>query len=225
MGKIVIVEDDIFLREELQNIFEKEGYTVYCIRSFDHPVEDIIFANPCLILLDLNLPNYSGFDICRALKAKGVGPVLVLTSRDQLSDELHAFGLGADDYLTKPCHPQRLIARVDKLIRLYSNRHILLDAGDFQIDDQSNVLYTGTGSITLSKNEAVMLKALVHASPSVVRKEELFHTLWGSSDYVDENILQVNMTRLRKTLDGIGLPNRIKTIRGIGYQLLEDDSL
>lgn len=225
MEKIVIVEDDVFLREELQNILEKEGYSVECISSFDTPVKDIISASPSLILLDLNLPNLSGFDICRALKTKGIGPILVLTSRNQLNDELHALDLGADDYLTKPCHPKRLIARVQKLLHLYKNMHVLLDAGDFQIDELANILYVGKDSISLSENEGIIIKALVKASPSVVKKEELFHLLWGSSDYVDENILQVNMTRLRKTLDGVGLSNRIKTIRGVGYQLVGDDSL
>lgn len=223
MDKIVIVEDDVFLREELQNILEKEGYAVGCISSFNTPVEDIVSASPTLIILDLNLPNLSGFDICRALKARGIGPVLVLTSRNQLRDELHALDLGADDYLTKPCHPKRLIARIQKLLQLYENKHVLLDAGDFQIDEKANILYVSKRSISLSDNEGIIMKALVKASPSVVKKEELFAMLWGSSDYVDGNILQVNMTRLRRTLDMVGLSNKIKTIRGIGYQLIGGD--
>jgi len=220
MAKIVIVEDDIFLREELQSILEKEGYSVESISSFDTPVEDIISASPSLILLDLNLPNLSGFQICRALKARGIGPILVLTSRNQLRDELHALELGADDFLTKPCHPKRLIARIQKLHHLYANMHVLLDAGDFQLDEKTNVLYVGNHSIVLSDNEGMIMKLLVKVAPSVVKKEELFHQLWGSSEYVDENILQVNMTRLRKTLDEVGLSNRIKTVRGVGYQLI-----
>ncbi|WP_277585779.1 response regulator transcription factor [Psychrobacillus antarcticus] len=220
MAKIVIVEDDVYLREELESILEKEGYSVESISSFDSPLEDIISASPSLIILDLNLPNLSGFQICRYLKARGIGPILVLTSRNQLRDELHALELGADDYLTKPCHPKRLIARIQKLQHLYANMHILLDAGDFQLDEKANVLYVGKNSISLSENEGMIMKSLVKAVPSVVKKEELFNQLWGSSEYVDENILQVNMTRLRKTLDEVGLSNRIKTVRGIGYQLI-----
>lgn len=222
MGKIVIVEDDILLREELQNILEKEGYQVACISSFENPVEDIISASPSLILLDINLPNLSGFDLCRLLKGRGTGPILVLTSRNHLHDELHAFDLGADDYITKPFHPKRLIARVQKLLHLYKNMSVRLDAGDFQIDEASNILYVGTKYISLSENEGIIMKALIRAYPSVVKKEELFQILWGSSEYVDENILQVNMTRLRKTLSEVGLSNRIKTVRGIGYQLIGD---
>ena len=223
MEKIVIVEDDIFLREELQNILEKEGYAVECISTFQTPIEDIISASPTLILLDLNLPNLSGFDICRSLKAKGIGPILVLTSRNQLGDELHALDLGADDYLTKPCHPKRLIARIQKLLQLYANKRMLLDAGDFQLDEQMDILYIGKRAIALSTNEGLILKALVKASPAPVRKEDLFKMLWGTSDYVDENILQVNITRLRKTLNNVGLTNRIEAIRGVGYQLVEGD--
>lgn len=223
MGKIVIVEDDVFLREELQSILEKEGYSVESISSFDSPIEDILAAAPSLILLDLNLPNLSGFQICRSLKAKGIGPILVLTSRNQLRDELHALDLGADDFLTKPCHPKRLLARIQKLQDLYATIPVLLDMGDFQLDEKTNVVYVGNNSITLSENEGMIMKRLIKSAPSTVEKEQLFHELWGSSEYVDENILQVNMTRLRKTLDKIGLQNRIKTVRGVGYQLVASD--
>lgn len=222
--KIFIVEDDIFLRQELQSILEKEGYTVDCISSFENALEDIILASPSLVLLDLKLPNLSGLDICRALKDKGIGPILVLTSKDQLRDELHALDLGADDYLTKPCHPKRLVARIQKLLKLYKNMHPLLDAGDFQIDENSNILYVDKNAVFLSENEGIILKALVKAAPLVVKKEELFNLLWGNTEYVDENILQVNMTRLRKTLEEPELSHRIITVRGIGYRLAGCDT-
>lgn len=220
MANIVIVEDDIFLREELQSILQKEGYSVESISSFDTPVEDIVAANPALVVLDLNLPNLSGFQICRTLKEKGVGPILILTARNQLRDELHALELGADDFLTKPCHPKRLIARVQKLEQLYAKMPMLLKWGDIQYDVKANLLYVGNKSLPLSENEGVIMKLLIKNAPAVVEKEQLFYELWGSSAYVDENILQVNMTRLRKTLDKIGVSHQIKTVRGIGYQLV-----
>jgi DNA-binding response OmpR family regulator len=217
--RIVIVEDDVFLRAELQSVLEKEGYSVECISSFHTALEDISLLSPTLVLLDLNLPKLSGFEICRGLKARGIGPILVLTSRNQLRDELHALELGADDYLTKPCHPKRLAARIQKLIQLYSNMRVLLDGGDFQLEEHGNILNARGHTVSLSENEAIIMKALLKAAPSVVKKEELFTLLWGSSSYVDENILQVNMTRLRKTLEEVGLSNHIKTVRGVGYQL------
>lgn len=220
MTNIVIVEDDIFLREELQSILQKEGYSVVSISSFDTPVEEIIAANPALVVLDLNLPNLSGFQICRTLKEKGIGPILILTARDQLKDELHALELGADDFLTKPCHPKRLIARVQKLEQLYAKLPILLTWGAFQYDAKTHVLYVGNDSLSLCENEGIIMKLLIKHAPAVVKKEQLFAELWGSSEFVDENILQVNMTRLRKTLDKVGMSHHIKTVRGIGYQLV-----
>lgn len=224
MANIVIVEDDIFLREELQNILQKEGYSVVSISSFDTPVEDIIAAKPGLVLLDLNLPNLSGFQICRTLKMKGIGPILILTARNQIRDELHALELGADDFLMKPCHPKRLIARIQKLQQLYAKMPMLLNWGKFQLDLKTNELYIGHNSLSLSENEGAIMKLLIQYAPAVVKKEQLFYELWGSSEFVDENILQVNMTRLRKTLFKVGVSHQIKTVRGAGYQLIEGES-
>lgn len=223
MANIVIVEDDPFLREELQHILQKEGYSVVSISTFDTPVEAIIQADPSLVLLDLNLPNMSGFQICRTLKAKGIGPILVLTARNQLRDELHALELGADDFLNKPCHPKRLIARVQKLQQLYATMPVLLNWSHFQLDEKTNVLYVGRDSVVLSENEAVIMRLLIQNAPAIVSKEQLFTELWGSSEFVDENILQVNMTRLRKTLDKVGAAQYVKTVRGRGYQLIGSD--
>lgn len=223
MANIVIVEDDPFLREELQHIIQKEGYSVVSISTFDTPVEAIIQADPSLVLLDLNLPNMSGFQICRTLKAKGVGPILVLTARNQLRDELHALELGADDFLNKPCHPKRLIARIQKLQQLYATMPVFLNWSHFQLDEKTNVLYVGNESVSLSENEAVMMRLFIKNAPAVVSKEQLFIELWGSNEFVDENILQVNMTRLRKTLDKVGAAQYVKTVRGRGYQLIGSD--
>ena len=119
MRKIVIAEDETFMREELVLILERQGYETYALQAFDHTVDEIIRQEPELVLLDVNLPGTNGFDICRELKKSGIGPVLVLTSRDTLKDELHALGLGADEYLTKPCRKERLLARIENLLRRY----------------------------------------------------------------------------------------------------------
>ena len=122
MKQIVIAEDELFMREELSDILQKAGYEILEITEFDHVADQILALSPDLALLDLNLPGTSGFQICRELKQKSAIPVLVLTSRDQMRDELHALELGADEYLTKPCRKERLLARVSNVMKRYEGR-------------------------------------------------------------------------------------------------------
>ena len=117
LARIAIVEDDVYMREELENLLKKNGYEVFSILDFENVISCIISYSPDLILLDINLPFYSGFELCKELKSKQLGTVLILTARDRLQDELHALGLGADDYLTKPCNMERLLARIKNLLR------------------------------------------------------------------------------------------------------------
>lgn len=225
MEKIIIVEDDLFLREELENILIKEGYFVKSISSFSNVVEQIEEERPGLILLDINLPNISGFEITRRLKSKGIGPILILTSRDDLDDELKGLNLGADDYLTKPSHPERLVARIRKLFNIYSNMKNMTKVENLQIENDTNILYYKEKSVQLTENESIILKELIRKYPSVLSRKDLFNILWGGSEFVDDNILQVNITRLRKTLSQLGLRDIVETVRGKGYKLSlgEDD--
>lgn len=220
MKKIVIVEDDVFMREELMNSFEKAGYEVSCITCFHQTVEDILKEKANLILLDLNLPGMNGFEICQNIKRQQSVPILVLTSKDQLKDELHALQLGADEYLTKPCNTGRLLARTKNLLRRFEGRETMLDGDGFLLDDQTYTLYTSGTSILLSEKEGRILKVLLLHKGEVVTKEVLFQELWGTSEFIDENALQVNMTRLRRTLKKVALSERVETVRGCGYRLL-----
>ncbi|MBS5939304.1 MAG: response regulator transcription factor [Clostridium sp.] len=219
MEKVLIIEDDLYIREELESIFEKRGYVVESITNFNNTLEDIKKSNPDLIVLDLNLPGMSGFAICKSLKQRTSFPVLILTSRNQMKDELHALDLGADDYLTKPCHPDRIIARADKIIKMYEKIINNISVGNLILDEKIYEVKYLENSIILPENEGKILRNLMINYPEIVKKEDLFIELWGTKDFVDENILQVNMTRLRKSLSKINLDNVITTIRGIGYKL------
>jgi DNA-binding response OmpR family regulator len=219
LNKIIVIEDDIYLREELVNTFAKKGYSVSSISSFDAPEKEILNNNPDLAVLDINLPGKSGFELCKWLKARASFPILILTARDTLSDELYALGLGADDFLTKPCHPDRLIARAERLLQTYGKVRNLIQAGEFVLDIDTYKVIWENAHVVLSDTEGKILKVLLECYPSVVSKQKLFTELWGSEEYVDENILQVNMTRLRKSLDSIGLRDMIQTVRGQGYRL------
>lgn len=217
--QILIIEDDIYLREELIHTFEKEGYSAVSISSFHSPEQEILNANPDLIILDLNLPGKSGFELCKWVKSHCTFPILILTARDDLEDELYALGLGADDYLTKPCHPKRLLARVARLLTTYQKVPALLQLDGLSFNTETQKVIWKGAALTLPETEGRLLKLLIEKSPSLVSKQEIAETLWGGMAYVDENILQVNMTRLRKNLDKIGLKNLIVTVRGQGYTL------
>ncbi|MDU3308371.1 MAG: response regulator transcription factor, partial [Lachnospiraceae bacterium] len=127
MKRIAVVEDEVYMREELCNMLQKDGYLVETITEFEDAARLLAALRPDLVILDLNLPEISGFQICQELKNKTSIPVLVLTSRDQVKDELQAFQLGADEYLTKPCRKDRLLARVSNILKRYEGRTNLIE--------------------------------------------------------------------------------------------------
>lgn len=219
MKRIGIVEDEAFIREELGEILEKAGYEVVAVEDFEKVEEELSKAPLDLVLLDLNLPGKSGFQICRELKHKGTTPVCVLTSRDQMADELRALELGADEYLTKPCRKERLLARVSNVLKRYEGRKHLLERKKFLLDQQTYTLYIHDESIVLPKNQGKLLEVFLKKRGQIVTKEELSIALWDTIEFIDENALQVNLTRLKKTMQKLHMEEEIETIRGTGYRL------
>lgn len=223
MKHIAIVEDDILMREELSEILCRAGYQVDVIRDFEDVVQQLLECSPDLVLLDLNIPGMSGFQICKALKHKSSVPVLVLTSRDQLCDELHALDLGADEFLTKPCRKERLLARVSNVLKRYEGRSNLLEGADFLLDKQTYTLYIHNSSVVLPKNQGKMLEVFLKHGDQVVTKETLCMALWETTEFIDENALQVNLTRLKKTMANLKMCQQITAVRGIGYRLIVEE--
>ena len=172
------------------------------------------------MLLDLNLPGMGGFQICRELKQKSSIPVLVLTSRDQLQDELHALDLGADEFLTKPCRKERLLARVSNVLKRYEGRNNLLEGNGFLLDRQTYTLYIHNQSVILPQNQGKILEIFLEHRSDIVTKEELCIALWGTAEFIDENALQVNLTRLKKTMANLDMPQQIIPVRGVGYRFV-----
>lgn len=208
------------MREELTDMLCRAGYDACPVTSFDDVAEQLLSLSPDLILLDLNLPGESGFQICRTVKQKSAIPVLVLTSRDAMRDELHALGLGADEYLTKPCRKERLLARISNVLKRYEGRPNLLEGPDYLLDRQTYTLYIHNRSVILPKNQGRLLEVFLLHGGDVVPKEELCVALWGTSEFIDENALQVNLTRMKKTLAGLGMTQQIVPVRGVGYRLI-----
>lgn len=226
MKHIAIAEDEILMREELSDMLRKAGYQVSEISEFEDVTEQLLALSPDLILLDLNLPETSGFQICREIKQTSSLPVLVLTSRDQLRDELHALDLGADEYLTKPCRKERLLARIFNVLKRYEGRSNLLEGAGFLLDRQTYTLYINNSSVILPKNQGKILEVFLTHGNEIVSKEELCLAIWGTTEFIDENAIQVNLTRLKKTMANLMMRQQIVPIRGIGYRLVaEGESL
>ena len=217
MKRIAVVEDELYMREELCSLLRKAGYEALEITVFEDAAEQMTALAPDLVLLDINLPEISGFQICRDLKQKTAIPVLVLTSRDQMQDELQALRLGADEYLTKPCRGERLLARITNLLKRYEGRANLLEGDGFLVDRGTYTLYIHNTSVVLPKNQGKLLEVLL--TGELTTAEQLCHALWGTTEFIDENALQVNLTRLKKTMASLGMRQKIVSVRGVGYRL------
>ena len=224
MKHIAVVEDEDMMREELEAILQKAGYQISGITDFENAEAAIFAVSPDLVLLDLNLPGMGGFQICRELKQKSSIPVLVLTSRDQLQDELHALDLGADEFLTKPCRKERLLARVSNVLKRYEGRNNLLEGNGFLLDRQTYTLYIHNHSVILPQNQGKILEIFLEHGSDIVTKEELCIALWGTAEFIDENALQVNLTRLKKTMANLDMPQQIIPVRGVGYRFVGQTS-
>ena len=210
MKHIAVVEDEDMMREELEAILQKAGYRTSGITDFENAAAAIFAASPDLVLLDLNLPGMGGFQICRELKQKSSIPVLVLTSRD----------LGADEFLTKPCRKERLLARVSNVLKRYEGRNNLLEGNGFLLDRQTYTLYIHNQSVILPQNQGKILEIFLEHRSDIVTKEELCIALWGTAEFIDENALQVNLTRLKKTMANLDMPQQIIPVRGVGYRFV-----
>lgn len=221
MKRILVVEDDVLIRLELVSLLEKEGYEVLALADFSDTVDHILASKADLVLLDLNLPAKSGFQICEELKSASSLPILVLTSRENVRDEIRALKLGADEYITKPFRKDRLLVRIENVLKRYDGRAHLLMRPNLQLDRRTYTLYFDGKSQVLPQNQGKLLEAFLLAGAEILTKEELSMVLWNTTEFIDENALQVNMTRLKKLMKELGLIYQIETVRGVGYRLNE----
>ena len=218
---VYIIEDDRIIVVELIKIFTSNGFVAIALEDFKDDPELMEIPKADLIILDINLPGASGYEILSHIKENLTIPVLVLTSRDKLDDELLSFDLGADEFLTKPVMSNRLIARAKKLLNIYQKFSDEEKIKDLILETSTNKLTYKNTFIILSQTESDLLKALIKAYPKTLTKDELLESGWNTI-YIDENILQVNINRLRKKLITIGIDDFIITVRGIGYRLDTD---
>lgn len=220
MQTIMIVEDDPVIREELTFLLENEHYQVITVSDFETVPEQVRCAHPDLVLLDLGLPERDGLSLCGAIRE--TAPIIVVTSRSSTLDELRALTSGSDDYVTKPYNIPVLLARIKAVLRRNSGENTepdVLKAAGLQLSLSKGVLSANGQTAELTRNELKILSHLMTHAGEIVSRAELIEVLWDSQIYIDDNTLSVNMTRLRNKLEELGMPDIIKTRRGMGYQL------
>lgn len=220
MSKILIVEDDKKLREELIKYLRNNMYEAEGLNNFSNSIEDILKFNADLVLLDINLPNIDGEYILKELRKVSNVPITMITSKDTELDELISLNYGADQYVTKPFNLQILLAKIASLLRRsasFSSNQNKIEMQDFILNLSKSSLEKGEKEIELTKNELKILHFLVSKRGQIVSREEIINYLWDSESFIDDNTLTVNMTRLRGKLEEIGLGKNIETKRGQGY--------
>lgn len=220
MSKILIVEDDKKLREELIKYLRNNMYEAEGLSNFSNSIEDILKFNADLVLLDINLPNIDGEYILKELRKVSNVPIIMITSKDTELDELISLNYGADQYVTKPFNLQILLAKIASLLRRsasFSSNQNKIEMQDFILNLSKSSLEKGEKEIELTKNELKILHFLVSKRGEIVSREEIINYLWDSESFIDDNTLTVNMTRLRGKLEEIGLGKNIETKRGQGY--------
>lgn len=221
MQKILIVEDDEKLRNEVEIFFNNNGYQAESLKKFDNTIQDIININPDLILLDINLPGADGEYVCKEIRKQSNVPIIIVTSRDNEVDELLSINYGADHYITKPFNIQILLAKTNSLLKRSNMRseQDKMDAGDFIINLSNSMIIKDGKEIDLTKNELKILKYLNEKRGKIVSREEIMDYLWESNSFIDDNTLTVNITRLRNKLEELNLKELLETKRGQGYIL------
>ncbi len=222
MSKILIVEDDEKLRDELEIFLNHNGYQANSLKKFDNTIQDILEEHPDLLLLDINLPNADGEYICKEIRKQSSLPIIIVTSRDNEIDELLSINYGADHYVTKPFNIQILLARIASLLRrtnIDTRNQEKIDCKEFILNVDKSTIEKENQTIELTKNELRILKYLVQNREKIVSREDIMKCLWDSESFIDDNTLTVNVTRLRNKLDELNLKELLETKRGQGYLL------
>ncbi len=222
MQKILIVEDDEKLRNELEIFLNHNGYQAESLKKFDCTIQDILQVHPDLLLLDINLPNADGEFICKEIRKQSEMPIIIITSRDNEIDELISINYGADHYVTKPFNIQILLAKIASILRRTNveiSNQDKIDYKEFILNISKSTIIKENKEIELTKNELKILRYLVEQREKIVSREEIMERLWDTDSFIDDNTLSVNITRLRNKLEELGLKELLETKRGQGYML------
>ncbi len=222
MKKILIIEDDKTISDELKILLDDNGYDSYQLFNFHQVTKKIIEFDPDLVLLDIVLPGTNGQTILKEIRKESNLPVIMLTSKTGDINEIMSMSYGADDYITKPYNPTLLLLRIETLFRHLDDQgsNDQIEYNQMTINLLKSTLTYKDNEIILSKNELTILYYLIKNHGKIVSRDELMDHLWDYSDFVDDNTLTVNINRLRKKMKNLGILDPIETRRKQGYILL-----
>ncbi|MDP4097132.1 response regulator transcription factor [Paenibacillus sp. P96] len=219
--KIMIIEDEPVIREQLVETLEKWGYEVIALEDFHQVLQAFLTENPHLVLLDINLPAFDGYYWCSRIREVSKAPIMFLSSRTTPMDMVMSMNMGGDDFIAKPFYEEVLIAKIKALLRrTYSYSETspnIIEHDGVVLNLNDGCIINGARKTELTKNEFKILKNLLQHKESIVSREKLMRSLWEDESFVDDNTLTVNITRIRKKLAEIGKENYITTIKGEGY--------
>lgn len=227
MYRILIVEDDDKIASILQSYMERYGYSPQRATDFRDIKQQFMTHKPDLVLLDINLPHYDGFYWCRQIRTVSNVPIIFLSARVGEMDQVMAIENGGDDYITKPFHLDVVIAKVKSVLRRtygeYAGANPMprdtMNVAGLILDTSKNTMEWNGVKMDLSRNEFLLMNCLARHADRIVTRETLLEALWDDIDFVDDNTLTVNVTRVRKKLEELGIVKAIETVRGQGYRL------
>jgi len=219
MKRIIIIEDEIKIRDELSLFLSRNGFDCIQTDDFNNVIEFILSQQADLVLLDINLPLIDGYHICREVRKDSDIPIIIVTSRNSDIDELMSMNFGADDFVTKPYNTQILLARINSLLRRLSTVQEVFTCKGVQLNLSDSTLLYNSDQVDLTKNELRILHLLMRKENQIVSRETIMDTLWQSDAFIDDNTLTVNINRIRKKLEQIGIKDYLITKRGQGYMI------
>lgn len=219
MQKILIIEDDEIICNELSELLQNSGYLPLVLKDFKDAKTEILKLNPDLVLLDINIPYMNGELLLRDLRKNSNIPVIMVTSRNSETDEVLSMSYGADDYIIKPYNPNILLLRIAAVLKRVGESYDNIIYKDLDINMQKGIIKKENTEIILTKNEMIIFNYLLNNQNKIVTRDELMTDLWNNNEYINDNALTVNISRLRTKLKAIGEEDAIKTRKGIGYIL------
>lgn len=220
MKKIFIVEDDKSICMELVEILENEGYAASYLTDFEHSKEEILAARADLILMDINIPGINGRNLLKEIRRESDIPVIMVTSRTSEMDEVLSMSYGADDYITKPYNPTILLLRIAAVLKRMEGSQNAASYRGAEVNFSKGTIRLGEKEQVLTKNEMIIFQRLLSSKDKIVSRDEIMTDLWDNEEYVNDNALTVNISRLRTKLAELGLPDAIETRKKQGYRLI-----